>query len=61
MKGKDGKIKHYEVSYSQILQKRANKLLTLLIILIFALILGLGFTLVKIDLMDIPSRIIYGG
>ncbi len=58
---KDGKVKHYEVSYSQILQKKTNKLLTFLIVLLVALMLGLAYTLIKIDILDIPSRIIYGG
>jgi hypothetical protein len=61
MKDKEGNTKHYEVSYSQILQKRANKLLTILIILIATLILSLAYTLIKVDLLDIPTRMIYGG
>ena len=61
MKDKDGNVKHYEVSYSQVLQKRTNKLLTLLIVLIAALILGACYTLIKIDILDIPTRMIYGG
>ena len=61
MNDKDGNIKHYEISHSQILQKRTNKLLTLLIVLIIALLLGIGYTLIKIDILDIPTRMIYGG
>ena len=60
MKDNEGNVKHYEVSYSQVLQKRTNKLLTFLIVLIGALILGIGYTLIKIDLLDIPTRMIYG-
>lgn len=61
LKDKDGNIKHYEVSYSQVLQQKTNRLLMLLIILLVALILGIGYTLIRIDIMDIPSKIIYGG
>ncbi len=60
MKDKDGNTKHYEISHSQVLQQRTNKLLTILIILIIGLILGFGFTLIKIDIMNIPTRLIYG-
>lgn len=59
MKDKDGNLKHYEVSYSQILQKKTNKLLTFLIVLIITLLLGVGYTLIKIDILDIPTRMIY--
>lgn len=58
---KSGEVKNYEVSYSQILQEKTNKLLTTLIILIFALLLIIGFTLIKIDALNIPTKIIYGG
>lgn len=61
MDDKEGKVKHYEVSYSQVLQQKTNKLLAFLIILLGALMLGLAFTLIKIDMLNIPSRIIYGG
>lgn len=61
LKDKDGNVKNYEVSYSQVLQKRTNKLLTILIVILFSLMLGLGYTLIKIDIMNIPSKIIYGG
>lgn len=61
MNDKEGNVKHYEVSYSQVLQKRTNKLLTILLIVMFALILGLGYTLFKIDILNIPTRVIYGG
>ncbi len=61
MEDKNGNTKHYEVSYSQVLQKKANKLLIALIVLVLALILGLAFTLIRIDMLNIPSRIIYGG
>ncbi len=61
LKDKDGNVKNYEVSYSQVLQKKTNKLLTILIIVLLSLMLGLGYTLFKIDIMDIPSKIIYGG
>jgi len=57
---KEGKIKRYEVSYSQILQKKTNNLLIALIILILVLLLVIGFTLYKIDSLNIPTRIIYG-
>ena len=58
--GKDGKVKRYEVSYSQVLQHKTNKLLTALILLILVLLLVIGFVLLRIDAMDIPSRLIYG-
>ena len=54
-----GEVKHYEVSYSQVLQAQTNKLLITLIILIFALILIIGFTLMEINALDIPTRLIY--
>lgn len=60
LNSKDGSVKHYEVSYSQILQKRTNKLLTILILLITLLLLVLAYTLLRIDLMDIPTKLIYG-
>ena len=60
LKGRDGKIKRYEVSYSQILQKQTNNLLIGLIILILVLLLVIAFTLYSIDAMDIPTRIISG-
>lgn len=54
-----GKVKRYEVSYSQILQRRANNLLIALIILILTLLIVIGFTLYKIDSLDIFTRLIY--
>lgn len=60
LKNKDGKVKRYEVSYSQILQQRTNNLLTALIILILVLLMVIGFTLYRIDALNIPTRIIYG-
>ena len=58
---KSGELKNYEVSYSQVLQEKTNKLLTTLILLLFALLLIIGYTLVKIDALNIPTKIIYGG
>ena len=60
LKDKEGNVKHYEVSYSQVLQQRTNKLITMLIVLLLALILGLGYTLIKVDLLNIPTRMIFG-
>lgn len=57
--GKSGKIKRYEVSYSQVLQQKTNKLLTALILLLFVLLLVIGYVLLKIDAMDILTRLIY--
>ena len=59
--GKGGKIKRYEISYSQVLQKQTNNLLIGLIVLLLVLLLIIGFTLYKIDALDIPTRVIYGG
>jgi len=58
LKNKDGKIKRYEVSYSQVLQKQTNNLLIGLIILILVLLLVIGFTLYRIDALNIPTRLI---
>lgn len=55
-----GEVKNYEVSYSQVLQEKTNKLLTTLIILIFALILIISFVLVEVKTYHIVSRLIYG-
>lgn len=55
-----GEVKSYEVSYSQVLQEKTNKLLTTLIILIVTLLLIIGYTLIKIDALNIPTRLIYG-
>jgi len=60
LKGKDGKMKRYEVSYSQVLQRQTNKLLFTLIILLLVLLLSMAYLVIKIDLMDIPTRLIYG-
>ncbi len=60
LKTKDGKVKRYEVSYSQVLQQRTNNLLTALIILILALLLIIGATLYRIDALNIPTRLIGG-
>ncbi|MEK6937230.1 MAG: hypothetical protein AABW58_04120 [Nanoarchaeota archaeon] len=57
---KTGEVKTYEVSYSQVLQEKTNRLLTTLIILLFVLLLVIGYTLVKIDTLNIPTRLIYG-
>ncbi len=54
-----GEVKNYEVSYSQVLQEKTNSLLTTLIILLFALLLIIGYTLIKIDALNIPTRLIY--
>lgn len=56
-----GEVRNYEVSYSQVLQEKTNKLLTTLIILIFTLLLVIGYTLVEINVLDIPTRLINGG
>jgi len=61
LKTKGSKVKRYEVSYSQVLQQRTNNLLTALIILILALLLVIGFTLYRIDALNIPTRLIAGG
>ncbi|MFH1591918.1 MAG: hypothetical protein ABIB47_00955 [Candidatus Woesearchaeota archaeon] len=60
LKGKEGKVKRYEVSYSQVLQQKTNNLLAALIILILALLLVIGFTLYRIDALNIPTRLIFG-
>lgn len=60
LKGKEGKVKRYEVSYSQVLQKRTNNLLLALMLLILALLLVIGFTLYRIDALNIPTRLITG-
>ncbi|MBS3171267.1 hypothetical protein J4449_01500 [Candidatus Woesearchaeota archaeon] len=57
---KTGEVKTYEVSYSQVLQEKTNRLLTTLIILIFVLLLVIGYTLIKVDTLNIPTRLIYG-
>lgn len=59
MKDKEGKLKRYEVSYSQVLQQKTNKLLTALIILLVVLLLIIGFVLYRIDVGDILTRLIY--
>ncbi len=58
LKGKDGKIKRYEVSYSQVLQQRTNNLLIGLIIIMLVLLLVIGFFFYKIDALNIPTRLI---
>jgi hypothetical protein len=57
---KTGELKHYEISYSQVLQEKSNKLLTGLIVLLLVLLLIIAFTLVRIDALNIPTRLIYG-
>ncbi len=57
---KTGEVKAYEVSYSQVLQEKTNRLLTTLIILILAMLLVIGYTLIKVDALNIPTRLIYG-
>ncbi len=57
---KTGEVKSYEVSYSQVLQEKTNRLLTTLIILLFVLLLVIGYTLIKVDALNIPTRLIYG-
>jgi len=59
LEGGKGKVKRYEVSYSQVLQRRTNNLLLALIILILALLIVIGFTLYKVDSLDIFTRLIY--
>lgn len=54
-----GEVKNYEVSYSQVLQEKTNRLLTTLIILIFTLILIISYVLIEVNQYDIISRIIY--
>jgi len=54
-----GEVKNYEVSYSQVLQERTNKLLTTLTILIFTLILIIGYVLITVEANDILTRLIY--
>ena len=54
-----GEVKNYEVSYSQVLQEKTNKLLTTLTILIFTLILIIAYVLITVESNDIISRIIY--
>lgn len=61
LKGEDGKVKRYEVSYSQILQQKTNRLLTALLILLIILLAALAYILLKIDVLNIPTRLIYGG
>ena len=58
LKGNNGKVKRYEVSYSQILQRQTNNLLIGLIVLILVLLLVIVFTLYKIDALNIPTRLI---
>jgi len=58
LKGEDGKTKRYEVSYSQILQQKTNKLLTGLMVLIIVLLFVLAYVLIKVDMMNLPTRII---
>lgn len=59
LQGKDGKVKRYEVSYSQVLQQKTNKLLTALILLLIVLLLIIGYVLIRIDAGDMITRIIY--
>lgn len=61
IKGKDGKVRRYEVSYSQVLQRQTNKLLMMLLILLLILLLVMAYVLVRVDLMDIPTRLISAG
>lgn len=58
LKDKGGKVQRYEVSYSQVLQKQTNNLLIGLIILILVLLLVIGFTLYRVDTLNIPTRLI---
>ena len=58
LKGEDGKTKRYEVSYSQILQQKTNKLLTGLMVLIIILLAALAYVLIKVDMMNIPTKLI---
>jgi len=60
VKDKGGKVKRYEISYSQVLQKQTNNLLMGLIILLLVLLLVIGFTLYKVDSLNIPTRMITG-
>lgn len=59
MKGKDGELKRYEVSYSQVLQQKTNKLLTALILLLIVMLLIIGYVLIRIEVGDIITRLIY--
>ena len=58
LKDEGGKVKRYEVSYSQVLQQKTNNLLMGLIILLLVLLLVIGFTLYKIDAMNLFTRLI---
>lgn len=60
MTSKDGKIKRYEVSYSQVLQQKTNKLLSALIILLIVMLLIIFYVLFRIDSGDMITRLIYG-
>lgn len=57
--GKDGKIKRYEVSYSQVLQHKTNRLLTALILLILVLLITVGYVLLRIDAMDVITTLMF--
>lgn len=58
LKGEDGKTRRYEVSYSQILQQKTNKLLGGLLVLLVVLLAVLAYVLIKIDMMNIPTKLI---
>jgi len=60
LKGEDGKVKRYEVSYSQVLQQKTNRLLTSLLVLLIILLAVLAYVLIKIDIMNIPTKMIGG-
>ena len=60
LKDKDGTVKNYEVSYSQVLQKKTNKLLAVLIILLLIMLATFAYIMVWLELLDIPTKIIYG-
>lgn len=61
LKSKNGKVRRYEVSYSQVLQKQTNNLLIGLIILILVLLIVVGFVLYRIDSLNIATRLIAAG
>lgn len=60
LKTDEGKVKRYEVSYSQVLQQRTNKLLTALIILLAVMLIAMAYVLIRIDAGDMVTRLIYG-
>ena len=60
LKDKDGNVKTYEVSYSQVLQRKTNKLLLILIILLLMMLATFAYLILWVELLDIPTKLIYG-